>query len=70
MFLALEKFNEFTKQEYSFYNKSKFIQSNGVKINVLGNLDLLPFDVKEAALKCIEMTKHNNKYYYFIKVLF
>ena len=40
---------------------SDLIKRHGVCIRVLGDLELLPWDVQEAVAHCIKLTKDNNK---------
>ncbi|KXS19212.1 dehydrodolichyl diphosphate synthetase [Gonapodya prolifera JEL478] len=54
MNLAKEKFELFTQE-------GQFIQKNGIRVRVLGDLELLPEDVRRAAKSAMEWTKTNRR---------
>lgn len=63
MNLARENFQNLLNEEDN-------IMSNGIKIRVLGNINLLPDDIKELAAKVVFMSKDNNKIFLNIAVAY
>ena len=70
--LSLDNFNrpkkefdmlmEIFKKELSDEEFKKGIQENDIKINVIGNIELLPEDLQKLLKETINATKHNKKY--------
>ena len=56
--LAKEKFERLVAEKDR-------LEENGVKVNVLGNLNLLPEDLQELVHTAMNMTKTHSKYLYF-----
>ncbi|KAI9022563.1 Di-trans-poly-cis-decaprenylcistransferase [Hyaloraphidium curvatum] len=54
MDLARSKFEEFCIE-------GEFIQRHGISVRILGDLSLLPSDVRSAAVKAMKMTESNSK---------
>ena len=50
------------KSHIQKFAKDKKVHKNKVRLNVIGNLDLLPQDVKKAAAKAMDATKNYNNY--------
>jgi tritrans,polycis-undecaprenyl-diphosphate synthase [geranylgeranyl-diphosphate specific] len=51
------------KEELKKAIKDSKIHKNQIKINVIGNLDSLPIEIKKSALYIMEKTKNYNNYY-------
>lgn len=54
MELAREKFSQLLQER-------EFLDKNGVRVRVLGNLSFLPTDIRELMVEGMEMTKHNDR---------
>ena len=46
---------------YEMAQNNKFLQNNSIKVNIVGNLDLLPEDVKEKMIEIMKLTEKNEK---------
>ena len=44
------------------------VKENKVRVKVIGEIDLLPENVKRAAIEVMEKTKHHNKYFFNIAI--
>ncbi|OUM70563.1 hypothetical protein PIROE2DRAFT_65727 [Piromyces sp. E2] len=54
---------EITKNKMKeFSTQGQFLHEGGIKLNILGDLSLLPSDVVEAINEAVETTKNNNKF--------
>ncbi|CAO3638712.1 unnamed protein product [Cunninghamella blakesleeana] len=56
----------FKKTFMDFCDNNNFIQTNGIRVNFLGDLSYLPSDIAEIAKKVMEKTKDHNKHIFNI----
>jgi undecaprenyl pyrophosphate synthase len=60
-FVNKSKLQKEKKNKFLIYSKSAFVHEYEIKVKFIGNLSLLPIDVREVADKVMEETKHYDK---------
>lgn len=46
---------------YEMAQNNNFLQNHSIKVNIVGNLDLLPKDVKDSMIEIMKLTEKNDK---------